>query len=147
MLNKLPLDIFHKLLLYLDVAAIEALEALGLVESGRDWVAFGCQCNCYLDNHWHCKSIIGMSPLSQILRDQISFHPTSRRCNNHKHGYTVYNPLSGCHNFYMYIDLPGIVAVDSEEKPIEECILAVAARSDDRPCHVDGCVKPAMKSC
>ena len=39
MLNKLPVDIFHKLLLYLDVAAIEALEALDLVESGRDWVA------------------------------------------------------------------------------------------------------------
>ena len=147
MLNKLPLDIFHKLLLYLDVAAIQALEALDLVESGRDWVAFGSQCNCELDSHWHCKSIVGLSPLSQVLKEQIALHPTSRRCTCHKDGYIDFNPLSGVVYHHLIINLPGIIAVDRKGKPIEECILAVAARSDDRPCHVDGCVKPAMKSC
>jgi len=145
MLNKLPLDIFHKLLLYLDVAAIEALEALDLVESGRDWVAFGFQCNCELDSHWHCKSIVGLSPLSQVLKEQIALHPTSRRCTCHKDGYTDFNPLSGNLCCYMYVELPGIVAVDREGKHIEECVLAVAARRDDRPCAAQGCGKPAMK--
>ncbi len=145
MLNKLPVDIFHKLLLYLDVAAIEALEALDLVESGRDWVAFGSQCACVLDSHWHCKSVIGLSPLSQVLRDHTSLHPNFRRCKDHRHGYTVFNASSWRAEHDMFIDLPGIVAVDREGKHIEECILAKHATSDDRPCSVQECGKPAMK--
>ena len=143
MLSTLPLDIFHTILLYLDLLSIEALEALDIVESDRDWPAFGHQCKCALNDPWHCKSIIGLHPLSQVLKEQIALHPTSRRCILHKDGYIMdFDPLSGV--VYHYLIIPGIVAVDDKGNPKEKCVLAVMARSDDRPCSVNGCVEPAL---